>query len=783
MEKQLKTRIQHKIDTYENWEKAINFTPLKGEIIIYTTDENGYDKVGLKIGNGKDNVKDLPFVETAAAGGAGGGATTPQIQSDWLQENSSKKDYIKNKPFYEEELNINWDGTETENFFTAFGLTVYKVNDFKAEKYIIGSKYTNNFKSGLSYELDITTNNMVHLFDVDGNVTNSYLVIDQNEPIFGVIEKAGEYYFNGMQLIVPSGGIWFGKDEDTINITLKNNIIKTIDEKFLPDSIQANWEQFNQDKVDYIQNKPFFETCQSFKMKKDNIMNYKPFELDIWNLSNYKEKLGILGDGIFERVESYKVSNEILSEEELFGSSLYFLSTESVPFFKLGIDLLTIIPLNEEFFDENNIIYSDNDCVITMFFTMSNTAKTVTLDSGEIINIPSKGTYFNCSFDEMGGSVIKITSNNVIDLNNTLILDLDDDTTLLAQKVSEDFIPSDYLLQSTFSLSLKETFIKIDASKIITLEEEFLTPEIIPEGWILLMDGDMPLAVSLMSDAILPMPDGNNFIPLEAGTYLISIQDKNSKETLCECSEIFRQDIIKKIDNKFLPKISTFNTSYIATNIVPAADENLEVDAIMCNLYQFLVNAMAVGVLDKTDLLFNDMQFANTLVIKNAGGIQGIQFGNITAKNGESIVLGIPGDLELGENILDFSGITFCKTIILDTVILDADKPFDIIAIVNPADPRTYAGHVVYGGGGEGDNIIIDQSVQENSEYAVSSKAVYEAIQNIKITTDAEIVQNSTNPVSGGAVYDSLQGYKIRVSDRAPTEEDNIDDNIITFVF
>ena len=203
----------------------------------------------------------------------------------------------------------------------------------------------------------------------------------------------------------------------------------------------------------------------------------------------------------------------------------------------------------------------------------------------------------------------------------------------------------------------------------------------------------------------------------------------------------------------------------------------------MCNLYQFLVNAMAVGVLDKTDLLFNDMQFANTLVIKNAGGIQGIQFGNITAKNGESIVLGIPGDLELGENILDFSGITFCKTIILDTVILDADKPFDIIAIVNPADPRTYAGHVVYGGGGEGDNIIIDQSVQENSEYAVSSKAVYEAIQNIKITTDAEIVQNSTNPVSGGAVYDSLQGYKIRVSDRAPTEEDNIDDNIITFVF
>lgn len=100
MQQKLTTRIQHKIDTYKNWEKATNFTPLKGEIIIYTTDENDEDKISLKIGNGQDNVNILPFVETAAAGGAGGGTATPQIQSDWLQENPSKKDYIKNKPFY-----------------------------------------------------------------------------------------------------------------------------------------------------------------------------------------------------------------------------------------------------------------------------------------------------------------------------------------------------------------------------------------------------------------------------------------------------------------------------------------------------------------------------------------------------------------------------------------------------------------------------------------------------------------------------------------------------------
>ena len=109
MSNKFNTRMQQKIDTYENWSKATNFIPLKGELIIYTTDENDEDKIGLKIGNGQDNVNILPFVEIAAAGGAGGGTTTPQIQSDWLQENSSKKDYIKNKPFYALPAEHNFD--------------------------------------------------------------------------------------------------------------------------------------------------------------------------------------------------------------------------------------------------------------------------------------------------------------------------------------------------------------------------------------------------------------------------------------------------------------------------------------------------------------------------------------------------------------------------------------------------------------------------------------------------------------------------------------------------
>lgn len=60
-----KGRIQHKNDIEANWKLATNFTPLKGEIIIYNADEiTPYER--LKIGDGKSNVNDLPFVIDSA---------------------------------------------------------------------------------------------------------------------------------------------------------------------------------------------------------------------------------------------------------------------------------------------------------------------------------------------------------------------------------------------------------------------------------------------------------------------------------------------------------------------------------------------------------------------------------------------------------------------------------------------------------------------------------------------------------------------------------------------
>ncbi len=53
--KTYQTRVQSKIDTSENWAKATNFIPLKGEICIYS------DLHRMKVGDGTSKIGDLDF--------------------------------------------------------------------------------------------------------------------------------------------------------------------------------------------------------------------------------------------------------------------------------------------------------------------------------------------------------------------------------------------------------------------------------------------------------------------------------------------------------------------------------------------------------------------------------------------------------------------------------------------------------------------------------------------------------------------------------------------------
>lgn len=61
VEKNMNARIQHKHDTEANWNKAINFIPKIGEIIVYDIDDN-YNYSRFKIGDGVRVINDLEFL-------------------------------------------------------------------------------------------------------------------------------------------------------------------------------------------------------------------------------------------------------------------------------------------------------------------------------------------------------------------------------------------------------------------------------------------------------------------------------------------------------------------------------------------------------------------------------------------------------------------------------------------------------------------------------------------------------------------------------------------------
>ena len=72
VEKNFNTRIVHKHDTEENWNKATNFIPKQGELIVYDKDST-YSYARFKIGDGVTNVNNLPFttmvsIETTSSG-------------------------------------------------------------------------------------------------------------------------------------------------------------------------------------------------------------------------------------------------------------------------------------------------------------------------------------------------------------------------------------------------------------------------------------------------------------------------------------------------------------------------------------------------------------------------------------------------------------------------------------------------------------------------------------------------------------------------------------------
>lgn len=86
-EKSLQARIQNKIDLTANWEKATNFIPKKGEIIVYS-DGGGTGIPKMKVGDGTTKVGSLKFADEGQYLPLAGGKLTGPLSRGAITMNS-----------------------------------------------------------------------------------------------------------------------------------------------------------------------------------------------------------------------------------------------------------------------------------------------------------------------------------------------------------------------------------------------------------------------------------------------------------------------------------------------------------------------------------------------------------------------------------------------------------------------------------------------------------------------------------------------------------------------
>lgn len=201
-EKNFNTRIVHKHDIEANWNKAVNFIPIQGELIVYDIDDN-YTYERLKIGDGATPVAELPFVD----------------------ENISWNS-LKDRPFYEiANGTLNWDGN-TEGLHSLMG-AVYKVSDIvpTPEDFAEGGNVVFSNGEIIEFKYD----------ELEVNESDGKYMILGPESAFMVIPD-----IEGMETIGYLPGIYFfkGGEEDypsslTINGYTGFGTIKLLDSKYL----------------------------------------------------------------------------------------------------------------------------------------------------------------------------------------------------------------------------------------------------------------------------------------------------------------------------------------------------------------------------------------------------------------------------------------------------------------------------------------------------------------------------------------------------------------------
>lgn len=156
-----------------------------------------------------------------------------KIQSNWTQIDSSEKDYIKNKPFGEVNIAIEFNGDLTGKTVISFNDKQYvHVNDlFISQNLLIGTVLTNNLGTATTVTSDDAA------FVQYGEYVYGYT--NDSQDVLFVSENNATYESDSFEL---KGTYLFHSEDATIaqTVSLAKNEITKIDSKYLPGSALTN---------------------------------------------------------------------------------------------------------------------------------------------------------------------------------------------------------------------------------------------------------------------------------------------------------------------------------------------------------------------------------------------------------------------------------------------------------------------------------------------------------------------------------------------------------------
>ena len=160
------------------------------------------------------------------------------MQTDWNQNDTTAKDYIKNRPGgYEEGFEITWDGDTTGRVsITVEGVpgALYKVSDkILTLDQIVGSKFTSVF-GGVPNSTIISSADIIY---EDENI----IVLSDVSLI--VAKASGTHLFGVGNIFIPEAGVYFARFNNGLYASLLSNlVIHPFDDKYIPDSIARKAE-------------------------------------------------------------------------------------------------------------------------------------------------------------------------------------------------------------------------------------------------------------------------------------------------------------------------------------------------------------------------------------------------------------------------------------------------------------------------------------------------------------------------------------------------------------